>query len=152
MVLAVVLLLLSVAVAVGWQALAPTSSIEMVGGVAASADPDTPAAVVDALFVALTAAAGAMVGLTVAVSLRDQGQQLAAAAVVGGLAASALAWRLGGLLGPPALRVQQQSGADPLVAPLALSSPLTVLVWPAVTAAALFLGLLVSLVLRPPRS
>jgi len=151
-VLAVGLLLLSVVVAIGWQALAPTSSIELIGGVAASADPDTPAAVVDALFVVLTGAAGVLVGLALAALLRDRAAQLGAAAVVGGLVASALAWQLGGLLGPPALRVQQQSGAEQLVAPLVLSTPLTVMAWPAATAAALFLGLLVSLVLRPPAS
>lgn len=150
--LVVGLVLLSVVVAVAWRALVPSTPVEAGDdGLVASPGPsDDVLACADGAFAALALVAGALVAL---VLLWRGGERLltwSAAALVGGALAGALAWRLGRLLGPPSVDAQQAAGAQVLYAPLDLSTPLVVLLWPGATACVLFVGLLGWLLVRPP--
>jgi len=150
--LAAGLVLLAVAVAVAWWALVPDTPVVVDGdGLVASPGPsDDVVASVDGAFAALSLAAGVLVALAL---LWRGGERLltwSAAALAGGALAAALAWQLGRLLGPPSVAAQQEAGVEVLRAPLDLSTPLVVLLWPGATACVLFVGLLGWLLVRPP--
>ncbi len=144
------LLLLAVLVGVGWWWWSPREPAVLVDGVPTTTGSDDFAAVGDAVFSALAAVAGILSGL--AVVLRPGRSAVARAAVVvgGGLLAALAAWQLGVLLGPPSIAAQESAGLDPLTTPVALSSPVPLLMWPAMCTATMFFGLLVSLMVRPP--
>ncbi len=149
-VIVVALVLLAIAVGVGWWFWSPRDVVTVVGGVPEGRGMDDVSAVGDAVFAVLAAGAGLVTGLAVAV--RPGRSPVARAAVVafGGIAAVLSAWRLGVWLGPPPLAEQQAAGLDPLTSPVALSSPAPLLMWPASCTAAIFAGLVVSLLVRPP--
>ena len=150
--LVVGLVLLSVVVAAAWSVLVPdTPVLRNDDGLVASPGPsDDVLASADGAFAALSLAAGVLVA---SVLLWRGGQRLltwSAAALVGGALAGALAWQTGRLLGPPSVAAQQEAGQEVLRAPLDLSTPLVVLLWPGATACVLFVGLLGWLLVRPP--
>jgi hypothetical protein len=147
---AVGLLLLAVGVGVGWWWWSPREPAELVDGVATTSGPDDFAAVGDAVFSALAAAAGFVSGLAVVLRPGQSAVTRASVVVVGGFVAALAGWQLGVLLGPPSLAAQQAAGLDPLTTPVALSSVVPLLMWPATCTATLFIGLLFSLMLRPP--
>lgn len=146
------LLLVALATAVGaaWWFWSPRAAMAVVDGVPTSAGMDDVTAVGDALFAALAAGGGLVSGVAVAVRPGRAPVSRAAVVVVGGAVAAVGAWRLGVWLGPPPLDAQQAAGLDPLVSPVALSSPAPLVMWPATCTAAIFVGLIVSLLVRPP--
>lgn len=148
------LVLAAVVVALAWWVLVPRVPVAEVDGVVASAGPgDDVLAGADATFALLCLVAGALLGVAVLVLGRDRVLGAASWAVVGGFAAALAAWQLGRLLGPPSLAQQRAAGIEQLQAPLDLSAPLALaLLWPGATAGALFAGLLVWLLVRPPHS
>lgn len=147
---AICLLLLAAAVGVGWWWWSPREPVRLVDGVPTAAGLDDYAAVGDALFSGLAVAAGLLSGLAVVLRPGRSAVSRAAVVVGGGLVAALTAWQVGVLLGPPSLAAQEAAGIDPLTSPVALSSPAPMLLWPATCTATLFVGLLVSLMVRPP--
>ncbi len=148
------LLLLAVAVAVAWWALVPSTPVlTNDDGLVASPGPsDDVLASADGAFAALSLVAGVLVALALLWRGGDRLLTWSGAALVGGALAGALAWQLGRLLGPSSVAAQQEAGAEVLRAPLDLSTPLVVLLWPGATACVLFVGLLGWLLVKPPTS
>ena len=140
---ALLALALAVALAVGWSLLAPTPPVRDRDGLLLSPlDPEFSAGQLS-VFALLAVAAGLLHGALVLLG-RAARRPVAGLAVVGAAAVgSMVAWRLGVLLGPAPVAVQQAAGDD-LVAPLSLGSLGVLGLWPATTAAVLFAGLLIS--------
>jgi hypothetical protein len=149
--LAAGLLLLAVAVAFTWWALVPDTPVQAQDDLIASPGPsDDVLASADGAFAALCLAAGAVVAVAL---LWRGGRHLlrwSSVSLAGGALAAVVAWQLGRLMGPASVAAQQEAGVEVLHAPLDLSTPLVVLLWPAATACVLFVGLLVWLLVRPP--
>ncbi len=145
------LLALAVGVAVAWWALVPDTPVRTVEDLVASPGPsDDVLATADAVFAALCLVAGVLAALALLVRPGELLLRRSSVALVGGTVAAALAWQLGRLLGPAPVLAQQEAGAPVLHAPLDLSSPLVLLLWPGATACVLFVGLLVWLLVKPP--
>lgn len=146
------LLLLAVAVALVWWAVVPQSEVVAVKGLVTSPGPgDDVLAGADAVFVLLALVAGALTGAGVLVAGRGRLLGAASWGVVGGYPAALVAWQLGRWTGPAPVDAQQAAGVERLQAPLDLTAPLVLaLAWPGATAAVVFAGLLVWLLVRPP--
>lgn len=136
--------------AVVWVLTAPQVAGQVVDGAAHYPGPGDPRAAVQSGFVTITAAAGLITG-TLALGLGDRG--LGRRCLVMMLAAfplAALTYLVGFLLGPPTEAAQLAAGADRVDLPFVLSTPLLVLVWPMVTSMVVAVGILLSLILKPP--
>lgn len=138
------------AAAVVWVLTAPRVAGQAVGGVVHYPGSGDPRAAVQSGYVTITAAAGLITG-TLALGLGDRGLGRRCLAVM--LAAfplAALTYLAGFLLGPPTEAGQLAAGAERIDLPLVLSTPLLVLVWPMVTSMVVAVGMLLSLILKPP--
>lgn len=147
----VLLVLLAVGVAVAWWAIVPDTPVVAVEGLVASRGPsDDVLATADGSFAALCLVAGALAAIALLVRPGEFLLRRASVALVGGTLAAVVAWQLGGLIGPASLAKQQEAGVEVLRAPLDLTTPLVVLLWPGATACLLFVGLLAWLLISPP--
>jgi hypothetical protein len=140
---------LGVLVGAVWALAAPTPEVRDVGGVLVSSADEEFQAAQTATFALLAVAAGLVQGVVLAA--RPAGARVPAAlgAVAGGLVGSLVAWRLGAALGPSSLEVQREAGDAVLRAPLDVHAVGVLGLWPATTAAVLFVGLLLAGLLSP---
>ncbi len=147
----VLLLLLAVAVALAWWAIVPDTPVVVVEDLVASPGPsDDVLATADGAFAGLCLAAGALTAIALLVRPGELILRRSSVALVGGTVAAAIAWQLGRLVGPASIAAQQGAGVEALRAPLDLTTPLVVLLWPGATACVLFVGLLAWLLISPP--
>ena len=145
------LLLLAVAVAFTWWALVPDTPVLAADDLVASPGPsDDVLASADGAFAALCLVAGVLVAVVLLVRARERLLRWASVSLVGGALAAAAAWQLGRLIGPASIAAQREAGVEVLHAPLDLTTPLVVLLWPGATACVLFVGLLGWLLISPP--
>ncbi|MFP5335050.1 MAG: hypothetical protein ACLGIV_07040 [Actinomycetes bacterium] len=126
---------LTLAVAIGWEAVAPTPVVERAGDVLVSSTVEEFSAAQDASFALLGLAAGVVHALVLLAAGRAGTPRAAIAAVAAAAVASPLAWQLGALLGPPAPEAQTDAV---LRAPLTLHAYGVLGIWPATVAAVLF--------------
>lgn len=132
---------LALAVGLAWELLAPTPVVELTGGQLVSPAEPEFAAAQDGTFALLAAAAGVL-HAAVLLAVRATRLRSALGALAAAAAGSLLAWRLGVLLGPPPVDVQQEAGRAVLRPPLQLHAYGVLGVWPATLAAVLFAVLL----------
>ena len=136
--------------AVVWVLTSPHVAGRAVDGVVHYPGTEDPRAAVQAGYITVAAVAGLITG-TVALGLGDRG--LGRRCLVVTLAAFPLAgltYLVGYLLGPPTEAAQLAAGADRVDLPFVLSTPLLVLVWPMVTSMVVAVGMLLSLIVKPP--
>jgi hypothetical protein len=147
-------LLLGLLIGLAWWWLAPTGDVIAQPGFLFAVDDPELAAGQDGVFALLTGAAGAGVGLWVAVRSASWPVHRAVGALVGGAAGAVAAWQLGGLLGPdPVATGPDVTAGTAVPSPLQLHALGLLGVWPAVTATVAFVALLVVALLgRPVRS
>lgn len=134
--------LLGVAVGLAWEALAPTPVVREVGGVLVSDTMPEFAAAQDGTFALLAVGAGLLHGMVLVARRPARPLPATLGALLGGALGGVLAWRLGALLGPPALAVQAETAEAVLRAPLDLQAYGVLGLWPAALAAVVFAGLL----------
>ena len=138
------------AAAVAWVLLAPHVTGRVHDEVVRYPGTEDPRAAVQAAYVTVAAVAGLLTG-TVALGLGDRGRGRRCLTVM--LAAFPLAglmYLVGFLLGPPTEAAQIAHGADRVDLPFVLSTPLLILVWPMVASMVVAVGMLLSLIVKPP--
>ncbi len=145
------MVVLGVAAGVLWWSIAPRST----GGIALSGNvayptPDDPSGTIAVLYVLIVAACGLISG---ALMLGRAAVATTRIMVVcgGGWLAAIACYVTGYLLGPASVAAQLEAGAAQVQVPLSLPTPLLSLVWPAATATVVSVGMLISLVVQPPR-
>jgi hypothetical protein len=134
---------LGVVAGVVWWLVAPTGDVMLAGDLVVAEAPELQAAQ-DGTFALVAVAAGLLGGTWLTVAPGCAPALRATGIVAGALVGSAVAWGVGTVLGPPSVSAQQAAGVEVLQSPLALSAYGVLGVWPAVTAAVAFTGLLVA--------
>ena len=129
-------------VGVVWWWVAPTGEVALVGDLVVATDTPELEAAQDGTFALATALAGLLGGAWLTAAPGRVPELRATGIVAGALVGSAVAWAVGSALGPPSVTAQQAAGVETLQSPLALSAYGVLGVWPAVTAAVAFAGLL----------
>lgn len=136
--------LLGVVAGVVWWLVAPTGEVVLAGDIVVAPDVPELRAAQDGTFALIAVAAGLLGGAWLTVAPGRAPALRATGIVLGALTGSAVAWAVGAALGPPSVAAQLVDDPAVLQSPLALSAYGVLGVWPAVTAAVAFVGLLVT--------
>ena len=138
-----------------WYLFAPEFAVEMVGGQPRPSGPISESRfAADAWFAIISGIAGALVALVLFTRHRHRPVAVVCALVVAGVAGSAVAWRLGVLLGPDPINgaLGDLAEGTRLELPLGLGATGTLLAWPIGSVAAVIVMCLLGQDRRPRRS
>jgi hypothetical protein len=143
----VVCVIVGLLVGLVWFSFAPQFSVEMVGGELRPSGPIGESRfAADAWFAIITGIAGVLIALVLFTRHRRRPVATMCALVVAGVAGSAVAWRLGVLLGPDPITTALDDLAEGsrLDFPLGLGATGTLLAWPIGSVAAVLIMCLLS--------
>lgn len=137
--------------AVVWVLTAPSGTGTLVHDRVRYAGLDDPRSQIQGAFALITAVAGLLTGI-VALGLGDRGLgRRSVSLILAGLPLAGVTYLTGYLMGPPSEAAQLAAGATTGIEPaFTMSTPLLVLIWPMVTAMVVSVGILLSLIVKPP--